>query len=204
MKKPKKLLAFIDGHDESWGFFFVYLFASLFLSYYFNLGFFILLLCVHMFLDFLKHWHSNNRATNHARAAFLYALRDGFLFDAVFILGSLNLGFLFHVIIAAGFSRGIKLASSETVDAVLRAVPRFISADWIVEHVATVSSYLREHDKRRVFMSPRMTNYEKTLVVLGCFFIALLFVLPVVMNESYATLFTYMRHELIPFVAHPR
>ena len=203
MKKPKKFLAFIENHDESWGFFFTYLFVSLFLSYYFNLGFFVLLLIVHVFIDFLKHWHSNNRITNHARAAFVYALRDGFLFDAVFILACLNLGFAFHIIIGAGFSRGIKLASSETVDAVLRAIPRISAADWIVEHIATVSSYIRENDKKRVYMPPRLTNYEKTLITIGVLCIALIFVLPVITQQSYDTLFSYMYHELVPFVVHP-
>jgi hypothetical protein len=203
MKKPKKILAFIDRHDENWVFFFVYLALSIILSLFFNIGFFLLLVLVHVLLDFLKHWHSSNRTTNHARHAFLYAMRDGFLFDFVLLLIGFAIGYIFHLTLAVGVSRGVKLASSDAVDTLFRALPRIVAADWVVEKIAILSAYVREHDKRKVYMPPRLTNFEKTLIATGVLLLGIILVLPVATNQSYESLWLYTQREIIPFVSAP-
>ncbi|MFC1640528.1 hypothetical protein ACFL2D_00605 [Patescibacteria group bacterium] len=198
MTRTDRLIHFLSEHDESWVFFFAYLVASILLSMYFNLGFFLILVLVHLFLDFLKHWHSSNRKTNRMLYAAYYSIRDGFLFDLFLFLVAFSIGYMLEATIAIGLSRGVKIATSLRVQTILRALPRIFIADWILENIVQVTIYLHEHDKKKTFLPVRMKLFERFLLVGITAMVVLIAFLPFVMGDTINGLFDYMRVELIP------
>lgn len=194
----QKILHFIEEHDESWVFFFVYLVMSILLSIFFNLGFFLMLMLVHLALDFIKHWKSANRHTNRFWRALEYALRDGFLLDFVLLLLAFSFGFILEFAFAIGLSRGVKVASSIRVQNLLRAVPRVVVGNWIVENVTQLTIYLNEHDKKKVYMPVRMTRFEKFLVASMVVVTVLIFFLPIITGDNYQVLGEYFVREFSP------
>ncbi len=193
-----RVMRFISTHDESWPFFFLFLALSIILSVFFNLGFFLILILVHFLLDFLKHWHSNNRTTNSARRAAYYAFRDGFLFDFFLFSIAFALGFIFHFTFAASLSNSVRLLQLVELENLLRILSRLVVADWIVENIARLTVYVKEIDKRKTYMTVKLSDIER-LFLAGSFLIVLVTaILPLVMGAGYETFWHYLNVELIP------
>ena len=198
MTKLERIVRYIDDHDEQWLFFFAYLALSIYLSFFLNLGFFVILLVIHVLLDFLKHLHSSNRKTNQLRHAFVYAVRDGLVFDLFLLLLAFIFGYIFEATLAVGLSKGVKLANSPGVRAFLRAVPRVFLANWVIENIVVLTLYLNEHDKKKTYMAVKMTRFEKVIVSLMGVALVALFFLPPIFGESYSHLVDYAMRELVP------
>lgn len=194
-----RVVRWISRHDENWPFFFIYLFVSIVLSIYFNLGFFLLLIFVHLLLDLVKHWHSNNRKTNHFRYALMYAFRDGFLLDFFLLVVAFAFGYIFHFTFAVSIANGARLLRFVELEDMLRVLSRVIVADWLVTHISWLALYVREIDQRKFYMPPRLQRHEILMIVGSFIILGALLTLPLLTFSNYETLWAYTQKEFTLF-----
>lgn len=191
-----RVVRWISEHDDNWPFFFLYIALSIVLSVYFNLGFFLVLILIHFLLDFVKHWHSNNRKTNHTKYALLYAFRDGFLLDFFLLVVAFAFGYIFHFTFAVSISNGVRLLRLVELEDFLRVLSRLVVADWVITHISWLALYVREIDMRRIYMPPRLQRHEILMLVGILLIVGCTLLLPALSFSDYGTLKEYALKEM--------
>jgi hypothetical protein len=193
-----RVVRWVSKHDENWPFFFLYLAASILLTLLFNLGFFLVLIFIHFLLDFIKHWHSGNRKTDHVRYAALYAFRDGFLLDFFLLVIAFAFGYVFHFTFAVSIANGTRLLTFLEIEDIVRVLSRVVLADWIVTHISWLSRHMKQMDTGKLYMSETLIRHEVLMMVGIVLILGSTLLIPYISGSGFEPFWAYTKQELIP------
>ncbi|MCA9375988.1 MAG: hypothetical protein KC925_02905 [Candidatus Doudnabacteria bacterium] len=199
--KPRTLskegvLYTVKTHDDRVWFFIGYFILGFVLSYYLNLGFFLLLSVLHFVLDVTKH----RLLGDSWRESLQHGLRES-LVDAAFFFVGFVLGLYVHVAVTvgiAGAGRALAFTRAARVGRAARlgqAAARSTTASRTVE---TFSKIYLKKNTHLIQIDGKLTLAEKifsTLLIL-CWFLLLLS--PLLIDVTPEILLDYMNAQLIP------
>lgn len=188
-KQPNMVSYLISIHDESLWFSFLYLLAAVLLSYFLNLGFFIILVLVHLTLDVAKH---RIAGSSPAKSLF-YAFREGIV-DVAFIFIGLAMGLYTQVAIGIGATKALFSAQSLRF---IRALPRITPGKHLVSSFTTLFVHF---DKKRkpIALDRNFTTLEKFFLGVLLFFILAVLTTPLFIEITPDFLKIFFWTELVP------
>lgn len=186
-----RVRSFAHGHDDVPAFHATFLVATFLAAAILNLGFFLILIVLHMILDFVKYrdvFHYGYKMT--FKAMILESISD----IALFLMGLTVAVYFSHTFMLA--AAGGLVRSELTV---LKALGTLIPKIVIFEHMVTIAVSVRSYlDTEVLGLHGAFTRLQIWSIRSSCFCLILLALAVVLYAQNEADLLSVLQHELIP------